>query len=90
MGHLVQPCRTVEPIFDQVAKSYADNPKVGFLAVNTDEDESLVAPFLAHEKWTIIVLDRAGKIVYRMTGFASRDFSAALAKAVDTALLETR
>lgn len=104
------PCRTVEPLFDQVAKGYADNPKVEFLAVNTDEDESLVAPFLAHEKWTvpvsyadgldvllnvetlptIIVLDRGGKTVYRTTGFTTRDFSAPLTKAIDSAVAQIR
>jgi cytochrome c biogenesis protein CcmG/thiol:disulfide interchange protein DsbE len=49
------PCRTVEPIFSQVAKSYAGNAKVEFLAVNTDEDRTLVPPFLAHEKWDMPV-----------------------------------
>jgi thiol-disulfide isomerase/thioredoxin len=47
------PCRVVEPIFNQVAKGYAGNPKVEFLAVNTDEDRALVAPFAAREKWTL-------------------------------------
>jgi thiol-disulfide isomerase/thioredoxin len=46
----------VEPIFSQVAKAYAGNPKVEFLAVNTDEDRALVPPFLAHEKWDIPVV----------------------------------
>jgi thiol-disulfide isomerase/thioredoxin len=50
------PCRLVEPIFSQVAKAYAGNPKVEFLAVNTDEDRALVPPFLAHEKWDIPVV----------------------------------
>ena len=47
------PCRVVEPIFDQVAKGYAGNAKVEFLAVNTDEDRTVVAPFMAREKWTL-------------------------------------
>lgn len=49
------PCRAVEPIFNQVAKGYAGNSKVEFLAVNTDEDRSLVPPFVAHEKWDVPV-----------------------------------
>jgi thiol-disulfide isomerase/thioredoxin len=47
------PCRLLEPMFIQVAKAYSDNPGVAFLAVNTDEDETLVPPFLAEEKWDI-------------------------------------
>jgi thiol-disulfide isomerase/thioredoxin len=47
------PCRELEPQFVQVAKGYTGNPDIAFYAVNTDEDESLVAPFLAHEKWDV-------------------------------------
>jgi thiol-disulfide isomerase/thioredoxin len=49
------PCRTVEPVFNQVAKGYAGNPRIEFLAVNTDEDRALVLPFIAHEKWDVPV-----------------------------------
>ena len=49
------PCRVVEPLFNQVAKGYAGNAKIEFLAVNTDEDRALVPPFLAHEKWDVPV-----------------------------------
>ena len=47
------PCRELEPEFAQVAKNYAGNPQVDFYAVNTDEDEAAVAPFLAREKWSV-------------------------------------
>jgi thiol-disulfide isomerase/thioredoxin len=100
------PCRVVEPIFNQVAKGYAGNPKVEFLAVNTDEDRALVAPFAAREKWTLpiayadgldalfdvetlptlIVLDSAGKIIYRTSEFTTRDFTAKLSGAIDASL----
>jgi len=49
------PCRELEPEFAQVAKNYAGNSSIAFYAVNTDEDESAVAPFLAHEKWNVPV-----------------------------------
>jgi thiol-disulfide isomerase/thioredoxin len=49
------PCRTVEPVFNPVAKGYAGNPRIEFLAVNTDEDRALVLPFIAHEKWDVPV-----------------------------------
>jgi thiol-disulfide isomerase/thioredoxin len=50
------PCRELEPEFVQVARGYAGNPNIDFFAVNTDEDESLVQPFIAREKWNIPVL----------------------------------
>jgi thiol-disulfide isomerase/thioredoxin len=45
------PCRELEPLFNQVAKNFAEDKDAAFLAVNIDEDESLVAPFVAREKW---------------------------------------
>jgi len=45
------PCRELEPLFNQVAKNFAEDKDAVFLATNTDEDESLVAPFLSREKW---------------------------------------
>jgi thiol-disulfide isomerase/thioredoxin len=47
------PCRELEPEFAQVAKNYAGNPQIDFYAVNTDEDEAAVVPFLAREKWSV-------------------------------------
>jgi thiol-disulfide isomerase/thioredoxin len=47
------PCRELEPILGQIAKAYAGNAAIAFLAVNADEDETLVAPYLAHEKWDL-------------------------------------
>jgi thiol-disulfide isomerase/thioredoxin len=47
------PCRELEPIFAGVAQSYAQDPRVVFLAVNTDDDQALVSPFLAREKWKV-------------------------------------
>ena len=50
------PCREVEPGVSQVAESYGGNTNVVFYAVNTDEDQTLVAPFVAHEKWAMPVV----------------------------------
>ena len=47
------PCHILEPIFAQVAKNYSGDPNILFFALNTDDDESLVAPFLAREKWNV-------------------------------------
>jgi thiol-disulfide isomerase/thioredoxin len=100
------PCRELEPQFVRVAKNYAGNPDIVFYAVNTDEDESLVAPFLSHEKWdvpvvyadglddfvkveslpTVLILDRAGKITYRINGYPPEGFAENLTTAIQAAI----
>jgi thiol-disulfide isomerase/thioredoxin len=47
------PCRLVEPTVSKIAKDYAGNPDPVFLAVNIDEDETRVAPFLTRTKWDL-------------------------------------
>ena len=44
------PCRELEPFFERVAARYSSKPDIVFYALNCDDDESLVAPFLAEEK----------------------------------------
>jgi thiol-disulfide isomerase/thioredoxin len=103
------PCRELEPQFVQVAKNYAGNTGIAFYAVNTDEDESLVAPFLSHEKWdvpvvyadglddfvkvgslpTVMILDRGGKITYRINGYPPEGFAENLTTAIQAALGST-
>ena len=100
------PCRELEPQFVQVAKNYAGNGDIVFYAVNTDEDESLVAPFLGHEKWdvpvvyadgldefvkvqslpTVLILDRAGKITYRINGYPPEGFAENLTNGIQAAV----
>jgi thiol-disulfide isomerase/thioredoxin len=50
------PCRELEPLFNEVARAYDQNSSIVFLAVNTDEDESHVASFVAREKWDAPVI----------------------------------
>jgi thiol-disulfide isomerase/thioredoxin len=103
------PCRELEPILGQVAKAYAGNPDLVFFAVDADEDESLVAPFLAHEKWglpvvyadgldnflnvtslpTVIILDRNGRISYRVNGYTPDGFSESVVAGIQAALAST-
>lgn len=100
------PCRELEPQFVQVAKSYAGNTDIVFYAVNTDEDETLVAPFLSHEKWdvpvvyadgldefvkvgslpTVLIVDRSGKITYRINGYPPEGFAENLTNAIQAAV----
>jgi thiol-disulfide isomerase/thioredoxin len=100
------PCHVLEPIFDQMAKNYSGDPNLFFFSINTDDDQSLVAPFVAHEKWTVpvafadglddflkvetlptvIIIDRKGKIVYRVSGFTPDSFSEELTTAIQTAM----
>jgi thiol-disulfide isomerase/thioredoxin len=46
------PCRAQHPLYEQVKARFKNNPDVVFLAVSTDEDRSLVAPFLEKNKWS--------------------------------------
>jgi thiol-disulfide isomerase/thioredoxin len=47
------PCRELEPLFSQVAAAYSGRNDVAFYAVNVDEDETLVKPFVEAQKWTM-------------------------------------
>ena len=47
------PCRELEPLFSQVALAYAGRTDIAFYAVNVDEDETLVKPFVEAQKWTM-------------------------------------
>ena len=46
------PCKAQRPIYLDVEKKFKDHPDVVFLSVNTDEDRTLVAPFIKAQKWT--------------------------------------
>jgi len=45
------PCRAQRPLYAQVESKYKTDPNVVFVSVNTDEDRSLVAPFVKTQKW---------------------------------------
>ena len=47
------PCRELEPQLARIARHYVDNPEIAFVAVDTDEDESLVPAFIAQERWDL-------------------------------------
>ena len=46
------PCRQQHPLYEQVKAKFKDSGDVVFLAVDTDEDHSLVKPFLIQIKWS--------------------------------------
>jgi thiol-disulfide isomerase/thioredoxin len=46
------PCREQHPLYEAVKARFKDSADVVFLAVDTDEDHSVVKPFLAQVKWT--------------------------------------
>lgn len=50
------PCRVQHPLYEQVKTRFKNNADVVFLTVNTDEDRSLVKPFLERQKWSKEVL----------------------------------
>ncbi len=45
------PCRAQQPLYEAVKERFKGNADVVFLNINTDEDRSVVQPFLAQMKW---------------------------------------
>ncbi|HEY7333246.1 MAG TPA: TlpA disulfide reductase family protein [Bryobacteraceae bacterium] len=45
------PCRAQHPLYEEVKKHYGDRNDLAFLALDTDEDHTVVAPFLEDNKW---------------------------------------
>jgi thiol-disulfide isomerase/thioredoxin len=46
------PCREQHPLYAQVKSRFKDNGEVVFLSIATDEDRTLVKPFLESQKWS--------------------------------------
>jgi len=46
------PCRGQHPLYEQVKAKFKDTADVVFLALDTDEDHSLVKPFLTQIQWS--------------------------------------
>jgi thiol-disulfide isomerase/thioredoxin len=46
------PCRAQHPLYEQAKERFKDADDVLFLAIDTDEDRSLVKPFLESHQWT--------------------------------------
>ena len=45
------PCRVQHPLYEKVQQRFKEDPNILFLAVATDEDRSLVAPYLKERNW---------------------------------------
>jgi thiol-disulfide isomerase/thioredoxin len=45
------PCRAQHPLIEKVREHFAKDPDVFFVAVDTDDDPSLVEPFLMQQGW---------------------------------------
>jgi thiol-disulfide isomerase/thioredoxin len=50
------PCRELEPHFEKIAARYAGEKDIQFFALNCDDDEALVRPYLQEEKPKTTVL----------------------------------
>ncbi|HEY6341516.1 MAG TPA: TlpA disulfide reductase family protein [Bryobacteraceae bacterium] len=46
-----EPCRAQHPLYEEVRKHYGRRDDVVFLALDTDEDHSIVTPFLEENHW---------------------------------------
>jgi len=49
------PCMTEMPLFEKAIAKYKEDKDVFFLAITTDDDRELVAPFLKHYKFNLPV-----------------------------------
>lgn len=49
------PCRIQHPLYDKVRDHFRGRDDVVFLFINTDEDHSMVAPFVTEHKWNVPV-----------------------------------
>jgi len=98
-------CTQTEAMLGDLRTKFSGRTDVVFVAVNADEDEAGVAPFLMREKVggslvfsdgiaqafhvqsipTIMVLDKGGKIAYRVQGFAPDGFGELAAGAITKA-----
>jgi thiol-disulfide isomerase/thioredoxin len=56
------PCRVQHPLYETLRERFSSRGDVAFLEMNSDEDRSVVEPFLTAEKW--------GKVVYFEDGLA--------------------
>jgi thiol-disulfide isomerase/thioredoxin len=45
------PCRQQHPLYEEVKSRFKDSADLVFLAIDTDEDRTLVKPFLDEQKW---------------------------------------
>ena len=46
------PCRVQHPLYEEVKQQFKDRDDVVFVAINTDEDPSVVKPFLENNGWS--------------------------------------
>jgi thiol-disulfide isomerase/thioredoxin len=46
------PCRAQHPLYEEAKARFKDSDDVVFLAIDADEDHTLVKPFLEAQKWT--------------------------------------
>jgi thiol-disulfide isomerase/thioredoxin len=54
------PCRIQHPLYEKTAERFKANSNVVFLAIATDEDRDVVAPFLKDHNWTNKVFFESG------------------------------
>jgi thiol-disulfide isomerase/thioredoxin len=54
------PCIAQHPMIEEVRQKYAKYPDVVFLSIDSDDDHTLVKPFLEAQKWTQRVYHEGG------------------------------
>ena len=54
------PCRVQHPLYEQTKKKFEGRDDVVFINISTDEDQTLVEPFLEKSKWSKRVFFESG------------------------------
>jgi thiol-disulfide isomerase/thioredoxin len=54
------PCIAQHPMIEEVRQKYSTSPDVVFLSIDSDDDRTLVKPFLQAQKWTQRVYHEGG------------------------------
>lgn len=57
-----QPCRVQHPMIEKVRLHFGEESDVVFLAIDTDEDRSLVTPFIREQGWKTQVYFESGLV----------------------------
>ena len=80
-----EPCKTLEPRFDSLARAHAGNPRLQFVRVNVDDSPGVAAAFDVMSIPTLVVFDQTGREIDREVGLPAKRRLSQLAKGADSA-----
>jgi len=80
-----EPCKILQPRFDDIARSNADNPRLQFVRVNVDESLNVASAYNVTSIPTLVVFDQAGREIDREIGLPGKRRLAHLARDANAA-----